>query len=187
MLTCVFLLDLRRRSPYPGADPSAPFSFVIFLRRATWRRSSRSPEERRSSQPAIPAESRRSSPSSSLPPSDSSSTDTADEPSSSPERLRSGCSFSHSSTSRPATLSSRELFLLRSLTPTRVLNHLFLSTYSTIFGSVALGFNALPFIASIPLLVPQAYLGTAMGAWKTFNSAGSTVSALSTRCALSGD
>ncbi|KIS70912.1 uncharacterized protein UMAG_00840 [Mycosarcoma maydis] len=43
-----------------------------------------------------------------------------------------------------------------------------------VLGSVALSFNALPFIASIPLLVPnQASIGTAFGIWKCFNSAGS--------------
>lgn len=43
-----------------------------------------------------------------------------------------------------------------------------------ILGSVALSFNALPFLASIPLLVPnQASIGTAFGIWKCFNSAGS--------------
>jgi hypothetical protein len=34
----------------------------------------------------------------------------------------------------------------------------------------------IPFIASIPLLVPsQACIGTAFGVWKAFNSAGSTI------------
>lgn len=43
-----------------------------------------------------------------------------------------------------------------------------------VLGSVALSFNALPFIASVPLLVPnQASIGTAFGIWKCFNSAGS--------------
>ncbi|CDW97232.1 hypothetical protein [Sporisorium scitamineum] len=43
-----------------------------------------------------------------------------------------------------------------------------------VLGSVALSFNALPFIASIPLLVPnQAAIGTAFGIWQCFNSAGS--------------
>ncbi|KAJ1033775.1 hypothetical protein NDA13_001755 [Ustilago tritici] len=43
-----------------------------------------------------------------------------------------------------------------------------------VLGSVALSFNALPFIASIPLLVPnQTSIGTAFGIWKCFNSAGS--------------
>ncbi|SNX82200.1 uncharacterized protein MEPE_00906 [Melanopsichium pennsylvanicum] len=42
-----------------------------------------------------------------------------------------------------------------------------------VLGSIALSFNALPFIASIPLLVPnQASIGTAFGIWKCFNSAG---------------
>lgn len=42
-----------------------------------------------------------------------------------------------------------------------------------VLGSVALSFNALPFLASIPLLVPnQASIGTAFGIWKCFNSAG---------------
>ncbi|GHJ90284.1 hypothetical protein NliqN6_6686 [Naganishia liquefaciens] len=45
-----------------------------------------------------------------------------------------------------------------------------------ILGSVALSSNAIPFIASIPLLVPsQACIGTAFGLWKALNSAGSTV------------
>ncbi|EST10225.1 Major facilitator superfamily [Kalmanozyma brasiliensis GHG001] len=43
-----------------------------------------------------------------------------------------------------------------------------------VLGSIALSFNALPFLASIPLLVPnQASIGTAFGIWKCFNSAGS--------------
>ncbi|GAC93927.1 hypothetical protein PHSY_001495 [Pseudozyma hubeiensis SY62] len=43
-----------------------------------------------------------------------------------------------------------------------------------VLGSIALSFNVLPFIASIPLLVPnQASIGTAFGVWKCFNSAGS--------------
>ncbi|SPO22893.1 uncharacterized protein UTRI_01571 [Ustilago trichophora] len=42
-----------------------------------------------------------------------------------------------------------------------------------VLGSIALSFNALPFLASIPLLVPnQASIGTAFGIWKCFNSAG---------------
>jgi len=42
-----------------------------------------------------------------------------------------------------------------------------------VLGSLALSFNALPFLASIPLLVPnQASIGTAFGIWKCFNSAG---------------
>ncbi|GAA5901154.1 hypothetical protein JCM6882_006131 [Rhodosporidiobolus microsporus] len=46
----------------------------------------------------------------------------------------------------------------------------------TILGSFALAFNALPFIASIPLLVPsQANLGTAFGIWKALNNCGSTI------------
>ncbi|GAA5820374.1 hypothetical protein JCM11251_005601 [Rhodosporidiobolus azoricus] len=46
----------------------------------------------------------------------------------------------------------------------------------TILGSFALAFNALPFIASIPLLVPnQANLGTAFGIWKSLNNCGSTI------------
>lgn len=45
-----------------------------------------------------------------------------------------------------------------------------------ILGSVALACNAIPFIASIPLLVPsQVSIGTAFGIWKAFNSAGSTI------------
>ncbi|KAJ9092414.1 hypothetical protein QFC20_007369 [Naganishia adeliensis] len=45
-----------------------------------------------------------------------------------------------------------------------------------ILGSVALSSNAIPFIASIPLLVPsQACIGTAFGLWKAFDSAGSTI------------
>ncbi|KAJ9094957.1 hypothetical protein QFC21_005749 [Naganishia friedmannii] len=45
-----------------------------------------------------------------------------------------------------------------------------------ILGSLALSSNAIPFIASIPLLVPsQACIGTAFGIWKAFNSAGSTI------------
>nr|AOR51678.1 MFS general substrate transporter [Phaffia rhodozyma] len=40
----------------------------------------------------------------------------------------------------------------------------------TILGSVALAFNSIPFIASIPLLVPsQASIGVAFGIWKCFN------------------
>ncbi|KAJ6625112.1 major facilitator superfamily domain-containing protein [Mycena sp. CBHHK59/15] len=51
----------------------------------------------------------------------------------------------------------------------------------TILGSVALSFNAIPFIAAIPLLAPsQAYLGTAFGIWKAFNSAGSVIMDVST-------
>lgn len=42
-----------------------------------------------------------------------------------------------------------------------------------VLGSIALSFNALPFLASIPLLVPnQTSIGTAFGIWKCFNSAG---------------
>ncbi|KAJ9115453.1 hypothetical protein QFC22_005211 [Naganishia vaughanmartiniae] len=45
-----------------------------------------------------------------------------------------------------------------------------------ILGSLALSSNAIPFIASIPLLLPsQACIGTAFGIWKAFNSAGSTI------------
>lgn len=45
-----------------------------------------------------------------------------------------------------------------------------------ILGSFAFCSNAIPFIASIPLLVPsQAIIGTAFGVWKAFNSAGSTI------------
>ncbi|PWZ00851.1 LOW QUALITY PROTEIN: MFS general substrate transporter [Testicularia cyperi] len=50
-----------------------------------------------------------------------------------------------------------------------------------ILGSVALSSNAIPFIASIPLLVPsQISIGTAFGIWKAFNSAGSTIMDVST-------
>lgn len=50
-----------------------------------------------------------------------------------------------------------------------------------ILGSLAFCSNALPFIASIPLLVPsQALIGTAFGVWKAFNSAGSTIMTIST-------
>ncbi|KAF7293068.1 MFS transporter [Mycena indigotica] len=46
----------------------------------------------------------------------------------------------------------------------------------TILQSVALSFNAIPFIAAIPLLAPsQTYLGTAFGVWKAFNNAGSVI------------
>jgi hypothetical protein len=41
------------------------------------------------------------------------------------------------------------------------------TTYSVILSSLALSTNALPFLASIPLLVPdQAHIGTAFGIWK---------------------
>lgn len=52
--------------------------------------------------------------------------------------------------------------------------------FRTIFGSLALSFNALPFIASIPLLVPERHLGTAFGIWKAFNNAGSVTMDVST-------
>lgn len=45
-----------------------------------------------------------------------------------------------------------------------------------VLSGLALAFNALPFIASIPLLVPnQANLGLAFGIWKAFNNAGSVI------------
>lgn len=45
-----------------------------------------------------------------------------------------------------------------------------------LLGSLALSSNAIPFIASIPLLVPsQGSIGTAFGIWKAFNSNGSTI------------
>jgi hypothetical protein len=45
-----------------------------------------------------------------------------------------------------------------------------------LLGSFALSANAIPFIAAIPLLVPQqSSIGTAFGIWKAFNSAGSTI------------
>ncbi|KAF7343316.1 MFS transporter [Mycena venus] len=45
-----------------------------------------------------------------------------------------------------------------------------------ILASVALSFNAIPFIAAIPLVAPsQKYLGTAFGVWKAFNSAASVI------------
>ncbi|KAI3604379.1 mfs transporter [Moniliophthora roreri] len=50
-----------------------------------------------------------------------------------------------------------------------------------LLSSVALSFNALPFIAAIPLLVSdQAHIGTAFGIWKAFNNAGSTVMDIAT-------
>jgi len=50
-----------------------------------------------------------------------------------------------------------------------------------VLSSVALAFNALPFIASIPLLVPnQATIGTAFGIWKSLNNAGSVIMDVST-------
>ncbi|KAJ7626070.1 major facilitator superfamily domain-containing protein [Roridomyces roridus] len=51
----------------------------------------------------------------------------------------------------------------------------------TILNSIALSFNAIPFIAAIPLLVPkQEYLGTAFGIWKAFNSAAAVIMDVST-------
>lgn len=45
-----------------------------------------------------------------------------------------------------------------------------------IIASLALAFNALPFIASIPLMVPsQLELGLAFGIWKAFNNCGSVI------------
>lgn len=45
-----------------------------------------------------------------------------------------------------------------------------------IISSLALAFNALPFIASIPLMVPsQLELGLAFGIWKAFNNCGSVI------------
>ncbi|KAJ7868492.1 major facilitator superfamily domain-containing protein [Mycena leptocephala] len=50
-----------------------------------------------------------------------------------------------------------------------------------ILASVALSFNAIPFIAAIPLLAPsQTYLGTAFGVWKAFNSAAAVIMDVST-------
>ncbi|KAK7040120.1 hypothetical protein VNI00_009925 [Paramarasmius palmivorus] len=50
-----------------------------------------------------------------------------------------------------------------------------------LLSSLALSFNALPFIAAIPLLVPdQAHIGTAFGIWKAFNNAGSVIMDVST-------
>ncbi|KAJ7337538.1 major facilitator superfamily domain-containing protein [Mycena albidolilacea] len=50
-----------------------------------------------------------------------------------------------------------------------------------ILASVALSFNAIPFIAAIPLVAPsQAYLGTAFGVWKAFNSAAAVIMDVST-------
>ncbi|GAA5915230.1 hypothetical protein JCM6882_003377 [Rhodosporidiobolus microsporus] len=45
-----------------------------------------------------------------------------------------------------------------------------------IIASLALAFNALPFIASIPLMVPeQTELGLALGLWKAFNNCSSVI------------
>lgn len=45
-----------------------------------------------------------------------------------------------------------------------------------IIASLALAFNALPFIASIPLMVPsQLELGLVFGIWKAFNNCGSVI------------
>ena len=50
-----------------------------------------------------------------------------------------------------------------------------------VLSGLALAFNALPFIASIPLLVPnQANLGLAFGIWKALNNAGSVIMDVST-------
>ncbi|KAJ6505992.1 major facilitator superfamily domain-containing protein [Mycena vulgaris] len=50
-----------------------------------------------------------------------------------------------------------------------------------ILASIALSFNAIPFIAAIPLVAPsQKYLGTAFGVWKAFNSAASVIMDVST-------
>ena len=45
-----------------------------------------------------------------------------------------------------------------------------------ILASFASSMNALPFIASIPLMVPnQLELGLALGIWKAFNNSGSVI------------
>ncbi|KAJ7236620.1 major facilitator superfamily domain-containing protein [Mycena rebaudengoi] len=50
-----------------------------------------------------------------------------------------------------------------------------------ILASIALSFNAIPFIAAIPLVAPsQKYLGTVFGVWKAFNSAASVIMNVST-------
>lgn len=48
----------------------------------------------------------------------------------------------------------------------------------TILGSVALATNALPWSASIPLIVPQAYLGTAFGVFKSVSKSYAGVSTI---------
>ncbi|KAJ6565552.1 hypothetical protein DFH09DRAFT_1473669 [Mycena vulgaris] len=50
------------------------------------------------------------------------------------------------------------------------------SMVPAILGSIALSFNAIPFIAAIPLLAPsRENLGTAFGIWKAFNSADTVI------------